>query len=155
MVDVEKVLAQVEKDCRRTGRRLTEKRKQVLIGLLKSERALSAYEIVNYCKWTYQTSFAPMTVYRILEFLESEKLVHKLHITNKYVACSNICCKQEHDVAQFLICDSCGSVKEVSVDGSALETLKNNAEHVGFQVKSPQIELHGLCQNCCSKEQAH
>ncbi len=155
MVDVDRVLAQVEEDCRRSGRRLTEKRKQVLIGLLKSKKALSAYEIVNYCKWAYQTSFAPMTVYRILEFLESENLVHKLHITNKYVACSNICCQHKHETAQFLICDCCGSVKEVSVDETVINTLKNNAEFAGFQVQSPQIELHGLCRDCSPKEQAH
>ena len=38
-----------------------------------------------------------MSIYRILEFLESQQLVHKLKLTNRYVACVHITCNHEHE----------------------------------------------------------
>ena len=51
---------------------------------------MSAYELVDYCKETYGVSPPPMSVYRILDFLQQERLVHKLNLANKYIACAHI-----------------------------------------------------------------
>lgn len=148
MNNISKILDRAEESCRTAGVRLTEKRKRVLSSLLKSSKALSAYELAAHCRDEFHESLPPMSVYRILDFLEGENLAHKLHLTNKYVACSHISCDHAHEVPQFLICDECGHVKEIGVKISLINTLKRNVEQAGYHLKSPQLELHCLCQDC-------
>ena len=148
MSTIAQILNHAETSCRASGAKLTEKRKRVLTGLLKSQKALSAYELIDILQKEFDESPPAMSVYRILEFLESENLVHKLHLANKYVACSHISCAHEHEVPQFLICDQCGSVKEIGIKKSLINTLKRNVEESGYVLQSPQLELHCLCQEC-------
>lgn len=151
MSKIDNVLDHAEKACKANGTRLTDKRKYVLSGLLKSQKALSAYELSDLCRSEFNAPIPPMSVYRILDFLETEKLVHKLHIANKYVACSHISCEHTHEIPQFLICDECSAVKEIGIKKSLLDTLKNNVEEADYILKSPQLELHCLCQTCATK----
>lgn len=150
MSNITQILDHAEASCRATGARLTDKRKRILAGLLKSEKAQSAYELIDYMQKDFGESLPPTTVYRILDFLASENLVHKLHLANKYVACSHISCDHEHEVPQFLICDECGNVKEIGIKKTLINTLKRNVEEAGYILKSPQLELHCLCQDCAA-----
>ena len=115
MNSVESTIKHAEQHCALRGTRLTQKRKQVLTGLVKSKKALSAYELIDFCKQEFGESLPAMSVYRILDFLEKELLVHKLNLANKYVACMHISCDHAHAVPQFLICKSCSTVKELSL----------------------------------------
>ena len=148
MTRVKKILDHAEAKCRASGIRLTEKRKRILTGLLRSQKALSAYDLIAYMQKEFDESLAPTTVYRILDVLTEENLVHKLHLANKYVACSHISCDHAHEVPQFLICDKCADVKEIGIKKMLINALKRNVEEAGYILKSPQLELHCLCQNC-------
>lgn len=148
MNNINKILHHAEESCRASGARLTDKRKRVLSSLLKASRALSAYELADYCREEFHEALPPMSVYRILDFLESENLAHKLHLNNKYVACSHISCDHAHEVSQFLICEACGEVKEIGIKMNLINALKQNVEQAGYKLKSPQLELHCLCQDC-------
>ncbi len=150
MSNLQKILSHAERQCHANGSRLTEKRKKVLSGLLQSDRALSAYELVDYCNKTYDETFAAMSVYRILEFLEQEQLVHKLNLANRYVACVHIACDHQHEVPQFLICTDCQRVKEFSISRSTLGSIKRQVEQARFQLVSEQIELNCLCGSCAA-----
>ena len=143
-------IKQAEHNCKAHGARLTSKRKQVLSRLLKSNKALSAYELVDYCKDESGKTMPAMSVYRILDFLAEEHLVHKLDLNNKYVACSHITCSHGHDVTQFLICEQCQQVEEIHIDQSMIEHLQNNVESAGFHLISPQLEMKCLCESCFS-----
>ena len=145
---INRVLDHAEQSCSANGTRLTEKRKRILEGLLQSQKALSAYELMDYCREQLNADIPPMSVYRILDFLESENLVHKLQLANKYVACSHISCNHQHEVPQFLICRQCGRVKEIGIQKSLIDTLKNSVEQAGYQLQSPQLELECLCKDC-------
>ena len=146
------ILDSAESSCRASGARLTEKRKRILSGLLQSEKAQSAYDLIAYMQREYDENLPPTTVYRILDFLASENLVHRLELANKYVACTHIRCSHEHDVPQFLICDSCSVVKEIGIEKSLVNALKRDVEKAGCRLKSPQLELHCLCQQCAMPE---
>ena len=148
MSKVQTIIDHAEKHCKAHGARLTDKRKQVLSGLLQSEKALSAYELVDYCKDTFGKSIPAMSVYRILDFLQEEQLVHKLNLANKYIACSHITCDHSHDVPQFLICGECQRVEEISISKSTIEGLQNNVKQAGFHLISPQLEMNCLCDSC-------
>ncbi len=153
MYKVESSIDQAERQCREHGVRLTVKRRQVLSGLLQSHKAMSAYEIADYCKQEFGEAMPAMSVYRILDFLKDERLVHKLNTSNKYVACSHITCDHDHEITQFLICGQCQRVSEINVNMSTIKTLQHNVEKAGFHLISPQIEMNCLCDSCFSDDE--
>lgn len=124
------------------------KRKLVLSGLLGSDKALSAYELVELCKNEYDEVIPAMSVYRILDFLQEQHLVHKLNLANKYVACCHINCEHRHEVSQFLICGECQRVKEISLGKFTEKDLRKRVESEGFQLVSPQLEINCVCDEC-------
>ena len=150
MSRVDKIIEYAEAHCRKNGSRLTNKRKQVLAGLLLSEKALSAYELVDYCKNEFGDELPAMSVYRILNFLQDERLVHKLNLANKYVACSHIACEHTHEIPQFLICGECQRVEEISISKPTINNLQQSIDDVGFHLISPQLEMNCLCDSCFS-----
>ena len=101
-------------------------------------------------KEKYNEDIAAMSVYRILKFLESEKLVHKLQSANKYVACEHISCNHAHGVPQFLICGNCSKVKEINIKPATIEELQTSVDEVGFQLINHQFEMNCLCADCLS-----
>lgn len=148
---VQNSLDHAESYCKQHGVKLTNKRRQILLGLLQSAKAMSAYELADYCKSEFGESMPPMSVYRILGFLQDKSLVHKLNSANKYVSCSHITCDHGHDVTQFLICGKCQNVKEIHVDQSTIEGLQRNVQAAGFHLINPQLEMNCLCDSCMSQ----
>lgn len=148
MASVKKIIEHAESQCQHRGTRLTEKRKMVLTGLLRSKQALSAYELIDVCREKVGEKLSPMSMYRILEFLEEEQLVHKLKLANRYVACTHITCGHQHEVPQFLICVECYRVEETAISKSMLDSLKENVKKVDFELVSPQLEINCLCGDC-------
>lgn len=148
MPNVQHIIDHAEQYCKSHGARLTLKRKQILSGLLQSDKALSAYELMDFCKTEYGETIPAMSVYRILDFLQNEHLVHKLNLANKYVACAHIACDHEHAVPQFLICGKCQKVEEISISQSTIKDLQQNVEHAGFYLVSPQFEMNCICESC-------
>ena len=146
--ELKKIIDQAQNSCVESGGRLTAKRKNILTALLSSDMPQSAYEIAEYYKNEFNESIPVMSVYRMLEFLIKESLVHKLVSTNKYVACSHIACSHAHQVPQFLICDQCHHVREVGVKKDIIEALQSSVENADFYLKSPELELHGICKDC-------
>ena len=145
---VKQALQYAEKTCSARGARFTKKRKQVLTGLLESKKALSAYELTDYVRDKFNSQLPAMSVYRILDFLEEVDLVHRLDSAQKYVACSHIACKHEHELSQFLICRSCYLVEEISLGQGLISALKRSAEKAGFKLTNQELEFDSLCGNC-------
>lgn len=143
-----KILKKAEKKCIQSGSRLTTKRAHILELLINSEIALSAYNIVELYNEHALQQIQPMSAYRILEFLQTQQLVHKLSLENKFVACSHITCKHDHEVPQFLICRSCHKVKEIAVQKTIIEQLANQISSAGYKMMNTQIELDCLCDDC-------
>jgi len=137
-----------EQQCLRNGTKLTKKRKAVLSGLLQTERAMTAYELSDFCKEEFDEAMPAMSVYRILDFLESQELVHKLKLANRFVACTHIACDHEHATPQFLICFNCYQVTEVSIKESIIKALHKSVDSAGYHLVTPQIEMSCLCEEC-------
>jgi Fur family zinc uptake transcriptional regulator len=143
-----KILQQAEKTCLEQGGRLTPKRRQVLEILLSKPQLLSAYEIAELYQQQLNETIPAMSVYRMLDFLIAQGLVHRLASANKFIACSHIACDHSHQTPQFLICDNCHSVSEIGIDKQLISALEKSITDNHFQLNSPQLELHGLCENC-------
>ncbi len=142
------VIKHAEQHCQQRGSRLTEKRRYVLTGLVQSQKALSAYELTDYCRDQLGQQLPAMSVYRILELLEGEYLVHGLHLPKKYVACSHITCSHDHEIPQFLICNGCSAVEEISIKKNVIQSLKKSVVEAGYHLASPQLEFECYCSDC-------
>lgn len=147
-MDIEKVIEQAEKTCVGNGGRLTQKRKMILQTLLEVEQPQSAYEIADLYQQKTTEKIPAMSVYRMLDFLLDQGLVHKLASTNKFLACAHITCDHRHQTPQFLICDNCQNVSEIGIDSKLIKALEKSIHDKHFQLNSPQLELHGLCEEC-------
>ncbi|MBL1459249.1 MAG: transcriptional repressor [Methylophaga sp.] len=147
-VDTNKVMQQAERSCVEHGVRLTSKRKHILEVLLNAPAPRSAYEIADLYRQKTEENIPVMSVYRMLDFLMQNSLVHKLASNNKFIACAHIACSHSHQTPQFLICDNCQQVREIGVDKQLIHALEESIEHNHFQLNSPQLELHGLCEIC-------
>ena len=105
-------LAAAEAACRSRGARLTPIRRDVLGVLYSTHRPLGAYDIADALAGQGRRKLAPITIYRALEFLMAEGLVHRLASRNAFIACPHQHAPQ--DLVAFLICEGCGGVDEMS-----------------------------------------
>jgi Fur family zinc uptake transcriptional regulator len=143
------VISSAEQKCADNGVKLTKRRKQVLTALVECNAAVSAYELTELCNQQGHTAMPAMSVYRILDFLEGQSLVHRLSTTNKYIACSHISCQHSHfRRPQFLICNDCTRVQEVDVTSETLSAIERVAADVGFNLSDKQLEVSGTCSDC-------
>ena len=137
-------MAHAEALCAERGARLTPMRRHVLAILAASHKPLGAYEIMDEAARSGPRP-APITVYRALEFLRDNGLVHRIESRNAFVACVHN--HAGEDLVVFLICERCGAVGEAP-GGAAAEALKASSRAAGFSPKSPLIEIAGICSHC-------
>ena len=137
-------MAQAEAICASRGQRLTPIRRQVLEALLASHKALGAYEIIELTGEAGARP-APITIYRALDFLMDNGLVHRIESRNAFIACIHN--HDNSDFVVFLICERCGAVGEASSKAVG-ETLKTAAKAASFSPKAPVVEISGVCAHC-------
>ncbi len=135
-------LAAAKKHCDAFGLRLTPIRYRVLELVWQNHAPVKAYNILDQLKLA--KSSAPPTVYRALDFLKEEGLVHKIESLNAYIGCDN---PQEGHKSQFFICDDCGTVAEIA-DPDIRYLLRKKAHQFGFKIKDEMVEIKGHCQEC-------
>ncbi len=137
-------LAHAETLCAARAQRLTPIRRQVLAALLESHKPLGAYEIIDRAAASGSRP-APITIYRALDFLRENGLVHRIESRNAFIACVNN--HATGDLVVFLICERCGEVGEAA-SAAVAEQLKSAAGAAGFTPKAPVIEIGGVCAHC-------
>ena len=141
-------LARAEAACRRAGVRLTPIRRQVLEALYETHRPLGAYDVADRLAGGARR-VAPITVYRALDFLMEQGLVHRLASRNAFVACAHG--HDSADLIAFLICEACGGVDEISsapLAGAIAQVLDQERFEPHFQV----LEITGRCGHCRAPE---
>ena len=137
-------ITHAERVCQLRAQKFTPIRRQVLQALLSSHRPLGAYEVIDDLAKSMPRP-APITVYRALDFLMENGLVHRIESRNAYLACAH-----DHDAAAmvaFLICEACGSVGEIPAAPVA-QSLNAAARASGFAPKLSVVEITGICAHC-------
>ena len=137
-------LKHAEALCAERSQRLTPIRRQVLEVLLESHNPLGAYEIMDRAA-AHGARPAPITIYRALDFLRENGLVHRIESRNAFVACVNN--HASGDLVVFLLCERCGAVGEAP-SAAVADQLKAAARAAGFTPKTPVIEISGVCAHC-------
>jgi len=133
--------------CQQRGARLTHIRRQVLEIMLRQDRSLKAYELLDEVR-RVQPNATPPTVYRALDFLCSQGLIHRLDAVNAWAACRDAS-GAHHDL--LVICIHCGAVAELS-EPDLNARLSAKAAESGFVLTSPETELRALCQTCAKSQ---
>ncbi len=147
----ETLLNRADRICGTRGARLTDLRRQVLGLILDSPAPTGAYDLLERLRTT-RNGAVPPTVYRALEFLQEQGLVHKLERLSAFVGC--VAHESDH-AAQFLICRSCGRVIEIE-DHNLAHALNDAARRLGFTVGKATIEAEGQCADCAAtRSEAH
>ena len=137
-------IAHAEAICRERHERLTPMRRAVLEALLASHAPLGAYELID--RLAKQGARpAPITLYRALDFLRAQGLVHRIESRNAFIACVHN--HASGDPVVFLICEKCGAVGEAAAAAVA-KTITTASRAAGFTPKTPVIEISGICAHC-------
>lgn len=144
-------LQEAKQFCAERGVRFTPLREEIFTLILASDRPLGAYDLISALQLSRQNNpseksknIAPPTVYRSLEFLLNEGLIHQLSSINAYVPC---CHPRDHHAAAFLICQNCKKVEECS--NLPVKNIMDFAtQDAHFFVKQAVIELKGICRDC-------
>jgi len=140
-------LGAAEALCARRGARLTDLRRRVLELVWQSHRPVGAYDLLARLGEGRDRA-APPTVYRALDFLMEQGLVHRIHSLNAFVGCPSA---REGHAARFLICTACGEATEFE-DESLQGDLARIAADRGFRIDGQVIELQGLCGRCVPEQ---
>ena len=137
-------IAHAEAICETRKERLTPIRRHVLEALLASHKPLGAYELIDRLADDSGRP-APITIYRALDFLREQGLVHRIASRNAFIACVHNHDSGDPDV--LLISEKCGAVGEAA--GAAVaETFRSASRAAGFTPKTPVIEISGVCAHC-------
>ncbi|ACO76351.1 zinc uptake transcriptional regulator, Fur family [Azotobacter vinelandii CA] len=141
---ISQALAEAENLCSRQGVRLTALRRRVLELVWQSHRPLGAYDILAVLSEQDGRRAAPPTVYRALDFLLEQGLVHRIASLNAFVGCNR---PDRAHQGQFFICRQCHAA--IELEGSAIsESILDSARELGFRVEGQTVEVVGLCANC-------
>ena len=133
--------------CEGRGVRLTSLREQVLELVWQSHKPLGAYTLMEMLAKASTRRVAPPTVYRALDFLLEEGLIHRINSLNAFIGCPSP--TQRHQ-SHFLICQACNVA--VELDSLPLQqALADSAADAGFSLLSHSVEISGFCAEC----QAH
>ncbi len=126
--------------------KITPLRQSILSILWKNKSPVKAYTILEQLSKTKQNA-KPPTVYRVLDFLIGNGIVHKISSIQSYTLCQK---PQEHTDSELLmICNRCSQVTEV-IEPVMTALIEKLTTENHFVTKEKSIEITGLCSRCYS-----
>jgi Fur family peroxide stress response transcriptional regulator len=141
--EVDRWCSEFERLCRARGIRVTPQRLAVYRALsedLAHPTAESVYKRLS----NQLPGLSQATIYRTLQFLESENLIRR-------VSSPGSIGRYDANIGphQHLLCRACGSLKDVSVPALHSAVIPKVS---GFTVEELDIRLVGLCETCSSSQ---
>lgn len=140
---IHKAISVAEQLCLSRGVQLTPMRHKVLELIWHSHKAVKAYDLLDQIR-PVNDAAKPSTVYRALDFLLEQGLIHRVESLNAFVGCH--CSGTRHDQL-LLICTTCNTVEERSAP-LVLSALAGELDNAEFIPQRKTIEIHGLCKSC-------
>jgi len=132
-----------EEAIRRTGARVTRARVEVLAALLAAERALTHHEVEG--RINRDLGVDRVTVYRVLEWLTSRGLAHKIAGDDRVwrFNAANDERGRSHAHAHFK-CNNCGEV--ICLD--EVRAARSVKLPSGYRSQEVELTVKGLCAEC-------
>jgi Fur family transcriptional regulator, zinc uptake regulator len=130
--------------CLEKGIKWTALRERVFQQVTASHRPVSAYDLIESLAQDGKR-LAPVSVYRILEVLQSAGIVHRLESRNAFYACMSAHEPGRQTVA--LVCAGCDCVTEAEAP-DAFHAIGEVSKEAHFTPRSMLIEVTGTCAAC-------
>ena len=124
------------------AKNLSENDRAVLTTLSGSQRPLSAYDILEQARSGAMR--APTQVYRSLQKLERQQLIHRIEALSAFIACSDGC-GEDHRPG-FVICRDCGTAREF--EDRRVTKVAEAAAGPDFAIDVVALEIYGRCGDC-------
>lgn len=137
-------MARAEALCAQRAVRLTPIRRRVLELIWRSHEPVGAYAMLDVLR-VEGFNAQPPTIYRALEFLSEQGLIHRLESRNAFIGCPS---PDHPHQALYLICTQCGTVEEREDSPALASALNALADRAGFHIAGRTLELTGLCRAC-------
>lgn len=132
--------------CESRGARLTPLRQRVLELIWQSHRPMGAYALLDALgPGDGEKKPAPPTVYRALEFLLEQRLIHRIASLNAYVGCPD---PEHRHAGYFMICHQCGNAAEIARPERIAGAIADETTELGFLIESQTLEIVGVCEQC-------
>ncbi len=133
--------------CRRNSLRFTDTRRQVLEIIWENHKPAKAYDILYKLK-TSKGVVQPPTIYRALNFLEGNGLIHRINSLNAYIGCSH---PSEYQHCNFLICTDCEEIIECH-NPALNKAISSTANSNHFSFQNACVEIQGICKQCKDRQ---
>lgn len=138
------IVALAERACRDGGLRLTPIRRRVLELLLAHRAPRGAYDLADDLASETGKRFAPITVYRALDFLVANGFAHRIESRNAYVASTR---SVAAGPSLLMVCEACGRVAEGGAE-TLIRALGRAAASEGFVFSGRALEVQVRCTGC-------
>jgi Fur family zinc uptake transcriptional regulator len=128
---------------------MSENTKLVLNSLKKNPKGLTAYQILNNVQKF--KNIQPMTIYRALNSLTTNGLIHKTNKNKTFHLCdtAHVCNTteaHEHN-AVLAVCNDCGVAEELKTDLFS-KIIKNIKSKKRFNFNNFNLEITTTCEEC-------
>ena len=110
----------------------------------KSKKSLTAYEILD--RFQKIKKVQPMTVYRSLNHLINEGIIHKANHNKSYLLCNHFH-KEKHN-SSIAICKKCGDSEELISDIFLPILKKTRLKKYEFSLFD--LEISTICKRCAN-----
>lgn len=141
---INNAISKAEMICSDHNAQLTPLRKKVFeLVWQNGHNAVKAYDLLDKLK-DKEPSAKPNTIYRALDFLMENKLIHKIESQNSFIGCNHP--SRQHKCA-FLICEKCMKVEECCGD-DIIQSIASSIDSKGFTINNITLEISGFCDDC-------
>lgn len=142
-------LAEAERLCESRAVRFTALRRKVLELIWSNHESVKAYDLLDALRH-FDASAKPATVYRALDFLLEQGLIHRVESLNAFVGCRQPGGRHE---LLLLICDRCHTVDE-RVAPELMAAAVSEIRTAAFHARRQSFEIHGLCADCAGLDES-
>ncbi|MER2520339.1 MAG: transcriptional repressor [Bdellovibrionales bacterium] len=137
-------LKKIDDHLRRTGGRMTDVRREIVLKMAELGSPHTAYQILEAANKNRKRKLSPISLYRTLDFLIEAGVALKLESKNVFELCHKDELSHSHLV---MVCDHCGLMREIE-DHELAKAIAQKARKYRHILKHHAIEIHGLCKTC-------
>lgn len=129
---------------KKLGLKNSSQRELILKALYFNNRHFTAEELSSILKKEYNSTIGIATIYRVLSFLENNKIISSINIGNQASKAYEIHKEEHHD---HIVCTKCQKIIEFL--NPQLEKLQVTiAKDNGFTLIDHDMILYGICNKC-------
>jgi Fur family zinc uptake transcriptional regulator len=120
----------------------------VLELLVQAKEPIKAYDLLEIIQRKGGPRLTPSTIYRILEYLENQGLIHRVNSLAAYVACD----QGLADCHSFLVvCPLCFKTTEIN-DAKLYHSIFDRLSDLGLAESLGGAEIRGVCPQCATNQ---